>query len=65
MKKISWCFLVLIFIASCGSTTEYCDLPKIPTEVVEEIESVDFSGTFEDCGTEYTIENTIDFNEAL
>ena len=37
MKKISWCFLVLIFVASCGSTTECCDLPDIPTEVMEEM----------------------------
>ena len=36
MKKISWGFLILIFVASCGSTTECCDLPEIPAEVVEE-----------------------------
>lgn len=41
------------------------NLVQAVQETVTEIESVDFSGTFEDCGTDYTIENTIDLTEAL
>ncbi len=37
MKKISWCFLVLIFVVSCGSTTECCGPPEIPAEVGDEV----------------------------
>ena len=36
MNKISWLFLVLIFVASCGSTTECCVLPELLPETVEE-----------------------------
>ena len=37
MKKISWRFLILIFVASCSSTTECCDSPEVPTEVRDEV----------------------------
>ena len=37
MKKISWGFLVLIFVASCGSTTECCGPPEIPAEVGDQV----------------------------
>ena len=63
MKKFAEYILVLIFLASCGSTTECCDLPEIPAEV-EETEIIKDWTPREEVLVEGSI-FTVSYNEVL